>query len=360
MKLSPQKIEYNLKWNSEFNTNLEIVFRVVSKFSDYKMDSKKILKTEDEIFDFCFDISNSPAFLIPFVRNDFEMNTPDKYLKNCRSEGPIIDRYDLDIPEEEKEFDAEMKVFFACLVMDDLIIQEESDNEKATTLISSYFKIFKTDEINKKNWISFVRMFDLNKQSLLLENYLKDDTSEYYLNNGQEKYDLYINSKDVDVKSVRRAKEGFTIYNYLCLNSKDIICATINKIFEEKPNAIIKKCTLCGKLFVPKKSDTKYCNRENIEFKNKTCKEVSEAISKKKYNEKDPLLYLRRKVYNKLDRTNIQSPSDVNKAEIDKFWLQDKEITNQYKLGIIHSDEYKKWLLSFYKTGPKNYGDSDD
>ena len=357
MKLSPQKIEYNVKWNSEENKSIEIVFKIVSKFSDHKMDSNIFLNIEDDFFDFCFKISSSPSFLVPYIQNEFEKNTPKKYLDNCRSNTKIIDRYDLDNPEEEKEFDIEMVVFSACLVLDELIIQEETDFEKGTELLSSYFQIFKTNEIIKKNWLSFVRMFDLNKQSLFSENYLKDEQNMPYLNNGLEKYISYMDSKIIDVSNVRKAKDGFTVYNYLCLNSKDILCTVINKIFESKPNAIIKKCALCGKIFLPKKSDTKYCNRENLEFKNKSCKEVSEAISKKKYNEKDPLLYLRRKVYNKLDRTNIQSPCEENQEEINKFWLQDKELTNQYKLGLILAKDYEKWLLSFYKTSPKKYGD---
>lgn len=357
MKLSPQKIEYNVKWNSEENKSIEIVFKIVSKFSDYKMDSNIFLNIEDDFFDFCFKISSSPSFLVPYIQNEFEKNTPAKYLKNCRSNLNIMGRYDLDNPDEKKEFDMEMRVFFACTVMDDLIVQEETDLEKATELLSSYFRIFKIDEITKKNWLSFVRMFDLNKQSLFLENYLKGERNLSYLNNGQEKYISYMDNKIIDVSNVRKAKEGFTVYNYSCLNSKDIFCTVINKIFESKPNAVIKKCALCGKLFLPKKSDTKYCNRINLDFKSKTCKEVSEAISKKKYNEKDPLLYLRRKVYNKLDRTNIQSPCEENQEEIKKFWLQDKELTNQYKLGLILAEDYEKWLLSFYKTSPKKYGD---
>lgn len=350
----PQIIKYTVKWNSTENNKIDVVFEINSKFSNYKMDSTIALSIEDEIFDFCFRVSNDSSFLAPYIKDKFENTAPAKYLDRCKNNRTIKDDYDLNNPDEFKEASEDLKVFIAYITLEDLVIKEELDIEKATRLISSYFDIFNTDEITKDNWSIFVRMFDLNKQPLLLENYLRNNQKDITLNNGQEKYESYINGKDINIPDIKYNKNGFTINNYSCDNSKEVISTVINNIFSNKPNGVIKKCKLCGKLFLPKKSDTKYCNRKNQQYKNKTCKEVSDALNKKKYNEQDQLLYLRRKVYNKLDRTNVQTPCDKNQKEIDKFWKEDKIITKKYKLNLITASKYEQWLLSFYKNKPKN------
>lgn len=356
----PQILKYTVKWHSIANDKIDIVFEINSKFSNYKMDSILSLNIEDEIFDFCFAVSKDPSFLAPYIKDKFEKTAPAKYLERCKSDRTIKDDYDLDNPDDFEEASLDLKVFVAYITLEDLIIKEEADLEKATKLISSYSDIFNTDEITENNWNTFVRMFDLNKQPQLLENYLINEKYEIVLNNGQELYNSYINSKNTKIGNVKYIKNGFTINNYSCDNSKEVISTIINNIFSDKPNAVIKKCKLCGGLFLPKKSDTKYCNRKNQQYNNKTCKEVSEAINKKKYNENDQLLYLRRKVYNKLDRTNIQTPCDKNQKELDKFWKEDKNITKKYKLNLITATEYEQWLLSFYKNKPKSEVTSND
>lgn len=356
MGLSPQKIEYTVKWINIENKKLEIAFEIKNRLLEYAIGSKCTLNLSDEIFDFCFTISDNSSYLVPFLSEAFYNRVPKKYLEALKSNTTIPSRHNLDDPNDFKEASEELKILTALVTLDNLSIQKELEIDTASKLLNSYFDIFKTDEITKNNWNLFTRMFDLNKQPLSLENYLKDESDTPFLNNGKEKYNSYIEGESIDTYKIRKNKDGFTVYNYLCENSKDIISVVINNVFANKSNAVIKKCELCGNLFLPKKSDTKYCNRKNEQYNNKTCKEVSEALNKKKYDEEDQLLYLRRKVYNKLDRTNEQTPSEKNQIEKDKFWIEDAYITKKYKLNLITATEYEQWLLSFYKKKPKNRG----
>lgn len=286
--------------------------------------------TNLNFFDFCEELSNDSNCLREMaLRRYKEMN--------------IIFNDNNDFTKEKERLDF-------------LNLFQEDDNEKATTLISKYFEIFETDRIVKKKWEDFVKYFDLNKIIPTVENVVKKGKTTL-LHDGDKNYldILNGNNSDTDISGFKKIIEKNSLFaqkHYKCSNSKEIIAIVISNIFESNPNAVIKKCRNCEKLFIPNKANTVCCARKSLDsrYKNKNCGEVYRAESKK-----EPAKKLYKDIYDMLykrkERSKDYFRDEENKQLQSNFMKKAAKLRRQIKIGTITKDDYIKWLEEFKKTG---------
>lgn len=145
---------------------------------------------------------------------------------------------------------------------------------------------------------------------------------------------------------------GSRLYLYRMDSIAELVLVLLYEIV--KNGKMIKKCENCNKLFVPIKSDEKYCMRM---YDNKSCKAIanfkvrkqtySSNTLSKKYNSISTLLS------NKLNKSNL-TDDQIKKLEKElmDFRKEAKEFKNLLKKGLKTEDEYLNWLDSF-KSGKK-------
>lgn len=238
----------------------------------------------------------------------------------------------------------------------DIEIVKERLEDKSSTILNLYFSMFDKDYINQNNWNVFSSIFNLN-------NLRKE--SKYVLHskmhNNNISADNFIAScfkgDQLDNSKVKKLLDEFInnnealtniAFTYHCSNSKELLSAIIQRIFEIKNNSVIKRCDNCGKLYIPKKLDTRYCDRISPQYEDKTCKQTMDVIKK---NEalNDPIKRLYKNVYNTLYTSFSSNNSKENEKTFKDFIKQNRVKQSKYNKGLITNEEYESWLKSFYK-----------
>ena len=232
----------------------------------------------------------------------------------------------------------------------------EHKKEKAHLLLDFYFSYFNNDYIDFNSWNYFVSTFNVenprNKNFYSFEspdNKNKDVDPKQLLDECIG--DSSINKSEIEkVSKLLLNKDNEYIHittDYFCETTTDIFVATVSDLFKNKPNAVIKKCQNCGKLFIPKKRDAMYCEKISPQYDNKTCKQAMDVIKK---NEalNDPIKRLHKNVYNTL-YTSSANNSKENEKILKSFIKQNKVKQSKYDKGLITTEEYASWLRSFYK-----------
>lgn len=189
-------------------------------------------------------------------------------------------------------------------------------------------------------------------------NKIRNNLSEYNIANILNGSDFSFKQKDLKMFVAPRLE-------YTCRNSRELLTALIFNFFRISEDAIIRKCELCEKWFVPLHKNEKYCDRISNEYNTKTCKEAIPLINKKRNIHSDEIKKLEKNIYNKLhNKINIErnkcfDDTDNQKVKeaikIDRLFKEEKA---KFKQLIAQNkkttEEYRNWLLSFYKGGKKN------
>lgn len=235
---------------------------------------------------------------------------------------------------------------------------DEHKDDKANLFLDFYFSYFNIDYVNQANWNSFVSTFnietprnndfynfespnDKNKDIEpieLLKNCIKDSGIDQRKVNNVSKLLLNKDNEYIHITT-----------DYFCDTTTDMLVAVINHLFKYKPKAIIKKCENCGKLFVPKHTTAKYCNRISPQFENKTCKEAMDII-KKEEALNDPAKLLYKNIYDTLYSSYKNKKTKDNKKTLDNFRKENVVMKAKYQLKEISQKEYIEWLKSHYKN----------
>lgn len=118
----------------------------------------------------------------------------------------------------------------------------------------------------------------------------------------------------------------------------------------------IKRCENCGKLFVPKKADEKYCIRRSKEYPNMNCKQAAKYKKQllRESNNESARIY--HSIYTMLaKRCKDASPSSQSQAQKTLLNFADdaKEWKNRIKINPEIESEYIDWLNSFKKRKSK-------
>lgn len=235
---------------------------------------------------------------------------------------------------------------------------KEQKLDKANLLLDFYFAYFNTDYIDINNWNSFISTFTIESpRSKDFYNFESSNDNNKNVD-PKELINSCINDSSIDKKETKKVselllnKENEYIHittDYFCSTTADILVATINYLFKNKPSAVIMKCQNCGKFFIPKNSTAKYCDRISPQFENKTCKQAMDSI-KKEQALNDPTKRLQKNIYNTLYSSYSNKKTKENKNILDDFKKENVVKKAKYKIGKITQEEYIKWLKSFYKT----------
>lgn len=112
---------------------------------------------------------------------------------------------------------------------------------------------------------------------------------------------------------------------------------------------LIKKCELCGRYFVPKNINARYCNNASPQAERYTCREY---IQNKGYYSKtmlNEIMKLRKNIKQRLEKRIRNSNYKNSKFEnaLHDFKDQDREWKEKVKKGIATEKNYLDWLKDF-------------
>lgn len=133
----------------------------------------------------------------------------------------------------------------------------------------------------------------------------------------------------------------------------DIILISLSELFEM--GKTINQCGICGKFFIPQRSDTKYCDGIFPANENRTCREeakLRKQLERVRLSETQRMYrslsqMMRDRVYS-FEQEGNWTQSKIAAEELHSFQKQNKEMQAKYKKYEISEWEYKKWLHSFY------------
>lgn len=287
------------------------------------------------------DMAKNPDFRISSVTKEFENHDNlTQHVIDISSNNSIIGEiYKIDYKKFKKEF-------------------EEEDIYSAKNIIDLYFKVFNQDYIDKSKWDDFLSIFNIKKPSMKT-NFYPTSSDNNLLNIDLDNFlQRCINNQEVTSEEIKKVINTFfstnnaltnVSFEYVCYSTRDMLVAVIDEVFKNKPSAVIMKCQNCGKLFIPKNSTAKYCDRISPQFENKTCKQAMDSI-KKEQALNDPTKRLQKNIYNTLYSSYSNKKTKENKKILDDFKKESIVKKVKYKSGKINQEEYIKWLKSFYKT----------
>ncbi len=146
-----------------------------------------------------------------------------------------------------------------------------------------------------------------------------------------------------------------TYVELFSLNSlADFILISLHELFSA--GKTIKKCEICGKFFIPKRADAKYCNGIYPGAENRTCQEEGKL---RKQNERFRLSETKRMfrsisemMKEKISNLEAEGKNVEANALYEEF-LDFRNKNNEFKAKCeryeISELEYIEWLRSFYK-----------
>jgi len=134
------------------------------------------------------------------------------------------------------------------------------------------------------------------------------------------------------IRNLKKEITGDFVYLYPITTVTDIISASLQSIFGAK--CYIKKCELCGRIFVPKRCDARFCDKISYYDISKTCKEyrrTQKELERQNRNE-----------YMKLYRSRKNSIENSTK------------VTKQYRAEFYEKSEYYLNLIAANKQDKEN------
>lgn len=148
---------------------------------------------------------------------------------------------------------------------------------------------------------------------------------------------------------------------YFCINANEShsiieqLC-TAELYHLVKTGRIIKRCERCGKLFIPKKADEKYCIRRSEEYPDKNCKQAAKYEKQLQRERGTESARVYKSINTMLSRRAKNAVlAEKEQAETILFSFRDGAVEwkKRMKAGDAQEDEYIKWLNSFKKRKQK-------
>ena len=123
-------------------------------------------------------------------------------------------------------------------------------------------------------------------------------------------------------------------------------CLFIEFVEVVKRRIVLKPCRNCGKLFVPKKSNSDYCHRIYTPD-GRTCAEVGYSRTFARSVQNDELLLAYTRAY-KAHYARVTKPRkkarNMTKEEFQEWYREAKDKLDKARAGLIDPEEYKEWL----------------
>lgn len=146
-----------------------------------------------------------------------------------------------------------------------------------------------------------------------------------------------------------------TYYELFYLDSlSDLILISLIELFET--GKTVNKCKVCGNFFIPKRSDTKYCEGQFPAAPSRTCRQEAKLqkqtqrmrLSETERQYRSISQMMREKAYRYEQSGDIEN----SRQALEKLWnfqKEHKKLRAKYKNLEIPEWEYSNWLKSFYK-----------
>lgn len=138
----------------------------------------------------------------------------------------------------------------------------------------------------------------------------------------------------------------------------DLILISLSELFEM--GKTINQCEICGKFFIPQRSDTKYCDGIFPDNENRTCREeakLRKQLERVRLSETQrmyrSLSQMMREKRSSFETEGNEVDSKIANDELVAFQEKHKEMKAKYKKSEITEWEYQNWLRSFYKRRHK-------
>lgn len=188
-------------------------------------------------------------------------------------------------------------------------------------------------------------VFNLNYLSLSPANTIFLDTAfktKYIANGSLTKEEKRLDVLEIAKKIKEKNIEVQEIYELD--NSEEQIRFELFKVIQN--NFVIKKCTNCGKLFIPLKTDKQYCDNLYLN-EGKTCAEIG-ATKKHKEKISDSLILKEfQREYKRMYGLHYNNSKKFTEAKFKKWSKQARELRDKYLDDKI--EEFKEELKNLSK-----------
>lgn len=191
-------------------------------------------------------------------------------------------------------------------------------------------------------------IFNLNYLNLSPTNTIFLDTAfktKYIANGSLTKEEKRLDVLEIAKKIKEKNIEVQEIYELD--NSEDQIRFELFKVIQN--NFVIKKCTNCGRLFIPLKTDKQYCDNLYLNTK-KTCSEIG-ATKKHKEKISDSLVLKEfQREYKRMYGLHYNNSKKFTEAKFKKWSKQARELRDKYTDDKIEDfkEELKKLSNLYY------------
>ena len=144
--------------------------------------------------------------------------------------------------------------------------------------------------------------------------------------------------------SLTNTNEDKCVLDYFFTSFEEVLHFEFIELLRRRISLI--KCKNCGRLFIPKRSNSEYCQRVYT-ADGKTCAEIGYAQSFSRTVRNDELLSAYTKAY-KAHYARMTKPrkrvKNMSRDEFSMWYREAKEKLNQARAGLIDPEEYKEWL----------------
>lgn len=229
--------------------------------------------------------------------------------------------------------------------------EKVNEYNKRITLMAEYSKDKLIRDLTPEQKIYLYEstgVFNLNYLSLSPTNTIFLDTSfktKYIANGSLTKEEKRLDVLEIAKKIKERNIEVQEIYELD--NSEEQIRFELFKVIQN--NFVIKKCTNCGKLFIPFKTDKQYCDNLYLN-EGKTCAEIG-ATKKHKEKISDSLVLKEfQREYKRMYGLHYNNSKKFTEAKFKKWSKKARELRDMYTDDKIEDfkEELKKISKIFY------------
>ena len=137
---------------------------------------------------------------------------------------------------------------------------------------------------------------------------------------------------------------AFTAVDYLVTSLDECLLLEFTELLRRRIS--YKVCKNCGRLFIPKRSNTDYCSRIVTED-GKTCAEVGYTKTFNRNVRNDELLQAYTRAY-KAHYARMSKPrkrvANMTREEFEEWYAEAKDKLNRARRGEIDGEEFKRWL----------------
>lgn len=165
---------------------------------------------------------------------------------------------------------------------------------------------------------------------------------------------MYLDKLNESDEFMERRNQQYYVDLFRLDSLSDFILVSLSELFTERKT--INQCEICGKFFVPQRTDVKYCDGKYPNNEKRTCREEAKLRKQtERVRLSEPqrmyrsLCQMMREKRSSFETEGNEVASKIADDELVAFQEKHKEMKAKYKKREITEWEYQNWLKSFYK-----------